>query len=50
MADLGSTCGPVLLSFVAGALTLGAGVAVTGLLALGGAAVLGYWIPRAGRH
>ncbi|WOB08630.1 MFS transporter [Piscinibacter gummiphilus] len=50
MADLGSTCGPVLLSFVAVALTLGAGVAMTGLLALSGAAVLGYWIPRAGRH
>lgn len=50
MADLGATCGPVLLSFVAGALTLGAGVAVTGLLALAGAAVLGHWIPRAGRH
>lgn len=50
MADLGSTCGPVLLSLVAGALTLGAGVAMTGFLALGGAAVLGHWIPRVGRH
>jgi MFS family permease len=46
MADLGSTCGPALLSFLVGALSLGAAVAMTGLLALGGAGVLGYWIPR----
>lgn len=50
MTDVGSTCGPTLLSLVAGALSLGAGVAMTGLLALGAAAVLGYWIPRIGQR
>jgi MFS family permease len=49
MADLGSTCGPALLSFLTAALTLGAGIAVTGLLAFGAAAQLAYWIPRAGK-
>ena len=46
MVDIGATGGPVLLSFLAGALTLGAGAASTGLLALAAAGVLGYWIPR----
>ncbi|HEX3139637.1 MAG TPA: MFS transporter [Rhizobacter sp.] len=46
MADLGSSCGPVLLSFLAAALSLGAGIAVTGVLALAAAGALGYWIPR----
>jgi MFS family permease len=50
MTDLGSTCGPLLLSFLAGALSLAAGVATTGLLALGAAGVLGYWIPRIGKR
>ncbi len=46
MVDLGSTCGPFVLSFLTGLLTLGAGVAATGLLALAAAGVLGWWIPR----
>lgn len=50
MADLGSTCGPSLLSFLVAALSLGIGVASTGLLALAAAGVLGYWIPRVGRR
>ena len=48
MTDIGSACGPALLSLLAGALSLGAGIAVTGLVALGAAAQLAYWIPRAG--
>jgi MFS family permease len=50
MTDVGSTCGPLLLSFLAGALSLAAGVATTGLLALSAAGVLGYWIPRIGKR
>lgn len=50
MSDLGSTSGPALLSFLAAALSLGIAVASTGLLALAAAGVLGYWIPRTGRH
>ncbi|MBX3619893.1 MAG: MFS transporter [Rhizobacter sp.] len=48
MADIGSSCGPALLSFLAAALSLGAGVAVTGVLAIAAAGQLAYWIPRAG--
>jgi MFS family permease len=47
MADVGALCGPVLLSLVAATLTLGAGVAVTGLLSFLAAGQLAYWIPRA---
>jgi MFS family permease len=47
MSDIGSSCGPVLLSFLAGSLSLAAGIAVTGLLAYGAAGVLAHWIPRA---
>jgi len=47
MSDIGSTAGPALLSALAAALTLGAGIAVTGALAFAAAAVLWYWIPRA---
>jgi len=47
MSDLGSSCGPALLSFLAAALSLGAGIAVTGLIAFAAAAQLAYWIPRA---
>jgi MFS family permease len=50
MADLGSTCGPALLSFLAAALSLGVAVASTGLLALAAAGVLGHWIPRVGKR
>jgi MFS family permease len=46
MADIGSTCGPGLLSFLAGSLSLAAGIAVTGLIAFAAAGTLAYWIPR----
>jgi MFS family permease len=46
MADIGSTCGPALLSFLAGRLSLAAGIAVTGLIAFAAAGTLAYWIPR----
>lgn len=49
MSDIGSSCGPALLSALAATLSLGAGIAVTGLLAFAAAAQLAYWIPRAGR-
>ena len=48
MTDIGSSCGPALLSLLAATLSLGAGIAVTGVLALGAAGVLAYWIPRVG--
>ena len=47
MSDLGSSCGPALLSFLAATLSLGAGIAVTGVIAFAAAAQLAYWIPRA---
>ncbi|HET9645945.1 MAG TPA: MFS transporter [Burkholderiaceae bacterium] len=47
MSDIGASCGPALLSFLAAALTLGAGVALTGLISYLAAAQLAYWIPRA---
>jgi len=47
MADIGAACGPALLSLLAAALSLGAGIAVTGLIALAAAGQLAYWIPRA---
>ena len=50
MADIGSTCGPALLSFVTASLSLGAGIEVTGLIAFAAAAQLAYWIPRTGRR
>ena len=50
MADLGASAGPALLSFLAAAWSLGAGIGLTGLLAFAAAAQLAYWIPRAGRH
>jgi MFS family permease len=46
LADIGSACGPALLSFLIAALSLGAGVALTGLVAFGAAAQLAYWLPR----
>ena len=45
-SDIGSSCGPVLLAFLAGSLSLATGIAATGLIALGAAGVLAYWIPR----
>jgi MFS family permease len=47
MSDIGASCGPALLSFVAATLSLGAGVAITGVIAVAAAAQLAYWIPRA---
>lgn len=46
MADIGSSCGPALLSFLAGSLSLATGIAATGLIAFAAAGVLAYWIPR----
>jgi MFS family permease len=50
MSDIGSSCGPALLSFLAASLSLAAGIASTGLIALVAAGALAYWIPsrRAG--
>jgi len=45
MSDIGSSCGPALLSFLAGSLSLAAGIAATGLIALVAACTLAYWIP-----
>ena len=50
MADIGSSCGPALLSMLAAVLSLGAGIAVTGLIAFAAAAQLAYWIPRAAQR
>jgi MFS family permease len=47
MSDIGSSCGPALLSSLAALLSLGSGIALTGLLAFAAAAQLAYWIPRA---
>ena len=49
-ADLGSTSGPALLSAATAAFSLATGIFCTGLVALGAAAVLGYWIPRTARR
>jgi MFS family permease len=46
MADIGGSCGPALLSLLAASLSLGAGIALSGLLAFAAAIQLGYWIPR----
>ncbi|SEB14601.1 Predicted arabinose efflux permease, MFS family [Variovorax sp. YR216] len=50
MSDIGASGGPALLSFLAATLSLSAGIAVTGLIALAAAGALAYWIParRAG--
>ncbi len=48
LSDIGGSGGPALLSFLAAALTLAWGIAATGLIALGAAATLAYWIPRHG--
>ena len=45
LADIGGSCGPALLSFLAGGLSLAAGIASIGLIAFAAAGVLGYWIP-----
>jgi len=46
MSDIGSSCGPALLSFLAGTMSLAAGIASTGLIAIAAAGILAYWIPR----
>jgi MFS family permease len=47
LTDVGLACGPSLLSLLAASLSLGAGIALTGLIAFAAAAQLAYWIPRA---
>jgi hypothetical protein len=49
MSDLGSSCGPALLSFLAASLSLAAGIAATGLIAFAAAGMLAYWIPPRSR-
>jgi MFS family permease len=46
MADIGGSCGPALLSLLAATLSLGTGIAATGLIAFAAAAQLAWWIPR----
>jgi MFS family permease len=46
LSDIGSSCGPALLSFLAGSLSLASGIVATGLIAFAAAGVLAYWIPR----
>jgi MFS family permease len=48
LSDIGASCGPALLSFLAATLSLAAGIASTGLLALAAAAALAVWIPKRG--
>jgi MFS family permease len=47
MSDIGSSCGPALLSLLRATLSRGDGIAATGLIAFVAAAQLAYWIPRA---
>ena len=49
MSDIGGSCGPALLAFLAGGLSLAAGIASIGLIAFAAAGVLGYWIPARDR-
>ena len=44
LSDIGASCGPALLALLAATLTLGAGIAVTGLLSFLAAGQLAYWI------
>lgn len=48
LSDLGGACGPALLSALIATASLAGGIAVTGLLSLLAAGLLGWWIP-AGR-
>ncbi len=45
-SDLGNGAGPLLIAGVTGLFALGPAVLVMGVIGLGGAAVLGRWIPR----
>ena len=47
ISDIGSSCGPALLSGVTAMVSLAAGIWSSGLLGFAAAAVLWYWIPRA---
>jgi MFS family permease len=49
MSDIGSSCGPALLSFLAGSLPLAAGIVATGIIAFAAAGSLAYWIPKVQR-
>ncbi|WP_444438786.1 MFS transporter [Pseudomonas sp. A6] len=49
MSDIGSSCGPALLSFLAGSLSLAAGIVATGIIAFAAAGSLAYWIPKVQR-
>ena len=49
IADIGSSCGPALLSAATAAVSLAAGIVMTGALGLAAAGVLWYWIPRTPR-
>jgi len=45
LSDLGGSCGPALLSALVATASLAGGIAVTGLLSLLAATLLGMWIP-----
>lgn len=45
LSDIGGSCGPALLSLLAGSLSLAAGIATTGLMAFAAAGAMAYWIP-----
>jgi MFS family permease len=49
LSDLGSCGGPVLLSAVTGALSLGAGVVGNGAIGFAAAGILAYFVPRTDR-
>ena len=46
LSDIGSSCGPALLAFLAATFSLATGIGATGVIAFGAATVLAYWIPR----
>jgi MFS family permease len=46
ISDIGTSCGPALLSGVTAVVSLAAGIWATGLVGFAAAAVLWYWIPR----
>ena len=52
LSDIGASGGPALLSLLVASLSLGGGIAATGVMALLAAAMLGRWVPKrsAGRH
>lgn len=48
LSDIGGSCGPALLSALVATASLAGGIAVTGVMALAAAGMLGWWIPA--RH